>query len=179
MFRTVIPIVIWLLLLQYQCHAEQKTTTDCSKLPKSIAPQSCCRFPEPFQNPILNECYTLYNDIGQCFVECLFNRSGICHQGKCSYQRAIDYLDSEFALQQSAFKDIYKRAFKKCIAKANDVLGNMVKRFSRHGCHPLPEIIRFCIRNEMFTSCPNGYWNEKVPGCSKKRDFIRNCIKDN
>ncbi|XP_012155811.1 uncharacterized protein LOC105664694 isoform X2 [Ceratitis capitata] len=150
MFRTVIPIVIWLLLLQYQCHAEQKTTTDCSKLPKSI-----------------------------CFVECLFNRSGICHQGKCSYQRAIDYLDSEFALQQSAFKDIYKRAFKKCIAKANDVLGNMVKRFSRHGCHPLPEIIRFCIRNEMFTSCPNGYWNERVPGCSKKRDFIRNCIKDN
>ncbi|XP_067634032.1 uncharacterized protein [Eurosta solidaginis] len=176
MFRKTMLLAIW--MLAGFCHAEQKITTECSKLPKSIAPQSCCRFPEPFQNPILDECYNLHNDAAQCFVECLFNRSGICHGGKCSYERAIDYLESESALQQSTFKEIYKRAFKKCIAKANDVLGNMVKRFSRQGCHPIPEIMRFCVRNEMFTSCPHGYWNEKVSACSRKRDFIRNCIKD-
>nr|QKN21099.1 odorant-binding protein [Bactrocera correcta] len=176
-----IPLFILLStwLLTEKCYAEQNNQTDCSRLPKSIAPHICCRFPEPFEGQILDECHRLHNEFGQCFVECLFGRADICRHGKCSYQRANKYLDNKFVLQQTIFKDIYKSAFKKCIEKGNGLLVPLIERFRRNGCHPVPELIRFCVRNEMFISCPNGYWNEKLMRCTKKQQFIRHCTKEN
>ncbi|XP_029408044.1 uncharacterized protein LOC105230660 isoform X3 [Bactrocera dorsalis] len=63
MIQLFILLSTW--LFTEKCYAEQNNQTDCSRLPKSIAPHICCRFPELFEGQILDECHRLHNEFGQ------------------------------------------------------------------------------------------------------------------
>uniref|UniRef100_A0A1A9V9V4 Uncharacterized protein n=1 Tax=Glossina austeni TaxID=7395 RepID=A0A1A9V9V4_GLOAU len=145
----------------------------CNRLSAS---RTCCNYPQIFPYGTVKICVKRAPaKANLCYYDCVFNAINICHKSKCNYLKAYDYINWIFPANHP-FIDIYRKAFRKCVSKANELHSNRLARFKSRGCNPLPEIVYLCVENEMLTQCPMDYWNTWNPQCQHKRDFINNCL---
>uniref|UniRef100_A0A1A9WP88 Uncharacterized protein n=1 Tax=Glossina brevipalpis TaxID=37001 RepID=A0A1A9WP88_9MUSC len=152
---------------------------ECTKIPKSIASRSCCNYPQIFPYGSVKICIKRTSTKATlCYYDCVFNGLNICRKNKCNYLKAYDFINWIFPVHHP-FTEIYRKAFRKCISKANQLGSNGLERFKSGVCNPLSEIVYLCVENEMLTQCPKDYWNSWNPHLFDKKNYNYNNNNNN
>lgn len=149
------------------------TTSNCTKLPQSIAPEKCCDFPRLFNEAAIDYCLPSINDGQQCVFECIYAATELCRKRECDVRKADDYVDY-VKLENKAFNAVYKQAYRECMKEVSELDNS---RFKDEKCDPQPELIEICVHNKMFTLCPTQHFHADIAECAQERDFLQNCIK--